>query len=155
MGQDGDLRRLYLCPNSNSSDAFPNGFQTIATGIFVPPGEVTATFYDINQVMHTIWVGAKYDVRSDLSIAASFTYQRQNDFLPASAICTGSGVNTSSPRCAGSQSAISFLIDYQLIPRADLYVRDGLECLRRPRKRRLQAAEHRPDHRPPHPVLTG
>lgn len=106
---------------SNPSDAFPNGFQTIATGIFVPPGEVNATFYDINQVMHTIWAGAKYDVRADLSIAASFTYQRQNDFLPAPAICTGSGVNTSSPRCAGSQSAISVLIDYKPVPRADLY----------------------------------
>jgi predicted porin len=106
---------------SNPSDAFPNGFHTIATGIFVPPGEVNATFYDINQVMHTIWAGAKYDVRTDLSVAASFTYQRQNDFLPAPAICTGSGVSTSSPRCAGSQSAISVLIDYNPVPRADLY----------------------------------
>jgi predicted porin len=106
---------------SNPSDAFPNGFHTIATGIFVPPGEVNATFYDINQVMHTIWAGAKYDVRADLSVAASLTYQRQNDFLPAPAICTGSGINTSSLRCAGSQSAISVLIDYKPVPRADLY----------------------------------
>jgi predicted porin len=106
---------------SNPSDAFSNGFHTIARGIFVPPGEVNATFYDVNQVMHTIWAGAKYDVRADLSVAASFTYQRQNDFLPAPAICTGSGVNTSSPRCAGSQSAISVLIDYNPVPRADLY----------------------------------
>jgi hypothetical protein len=82
---------------------------------------VNTTFYDITQVMHTIWAGAKYDVRADLSVAASFTYQRQNDFLPPPAICTGSGVNTSSPRCAGSQSAISVLIDYNPVPRADLY----------------------------------
>ena len=106
---------------ANPSDAFPNGFHTIARGIFVPPGETNATYYDVNQIMHTFWAGAKYDVWTNLSVAASFTYQRQNDFLPAPAICTGSGINTSSPRCAGSQSAISFLIDYKPFARADLY----------------------------------
>jgi predicted porin len=106
---------------SNPSDAFPNGLPTIARGIFVPPGEVNATFYDVNQIPDTIWAGARYDVRSDLSVAASFTYQTQNNFLPAPGTCTGSGVSTSSPRCAGSQSAISFLIDYRPVPRADLY----------------------------------
>jgi predicted porin len=106
---------------ANPSDAFPSGFPTIARGIFVPPGEVNATFYDVNQILHTIWVGAKYDVWTNLSIAASFTYQRQNDFLPPSAVCSGSGVSSSSPRCAGSQSAISFLIDYKPIGRADIY----------------------------------
>ena len=106
---------------ANPSDAFPNGFSTIASGIFVPPGEVNATFYDVNEIMHTIWVGAKYDVSTNLSVAGSLTYQRQNDFLPASGVCTGSGDNTSSPRCAGSDSAVSFLVDYNPVPRADLY----------------------------------
>jgi hypothetical protein len=106
---------------ANPSDAFPNGFPTIARGIFVPPGEVNATYYDVNQILHTIWAGAKYDVWTNLSIAASFTYQHRNDFLPAPAVCSGSGVSSSSPRCAGSQSAISFLIDYKPIGRADIY----------------------------------
>ena len=106
---------------ANPSDAFPNGFQTLASGIFVPPGEVNATFYDINQVMHTFWAGAKYNIWTNLSVAASFTYQVQNDFLPPPATCTGSGASTSSPKCAGSQSAISFLIDYKPFARADLY----------------------------------
>jgi predicted porin len=106
---------------ANPSDSFPNGFSTIARGIFVPPGEVNATFYDVNQIMHTFWAGARYDVWTNLSLAASLTYQRQNDFLPAPEICTGSGVTTSSPRCAGSQSAVSVLIDFKPTPRADLY----------------------------------
>ena len=106
---------------ANPSDAFPNGFATIASGIVVPPGEVNSSFYDVNQIMHTIWIGAKYNVRANLSVAASFTYQRQNDFLQAPATCTGSGANTSSPKCAGSQSAVSFLVDYNPVPRADLY----------------------------------
>ncbi len=94
---------------------------TIASGIFVPPGEVNATFYDVNQIMHTIWAGAKYNVSTNLSVAGSLTYQRQNDFLPAPGVCTGSGANTSSPKCAGSKSAVSFLMDYNPVPRADLY----------------------------------
>jgi predicted porin len=106
---------------TNPSDAFPNGFATIARGIFVPPGEVNATYYDSNEIIQNIWTGAKYNVLTNLSVAGSFAYQRQNDFLPAPATCTGSGVNTSSPKCAGSQSAISFLIDYKPVPRADLY----------------------------------
>jgi predicted porin len=106
---------------SNPSDAFPNGFPTIARGIFVPPGEVNATYYDVNQIMHTVWAGLRYDVWTNLSVTASFTYQRQNDFLAAPAICTGSGVNISSPKCAGSQSAISLLLDYKPVPRADLF----------------------------------
>jgi hypothetical protein len=64
---------------------------------------------------------ARYNVRADLSVAAGFTYQHQSDFLPAPATCTFSGMNTSSPRCAGSQSAISVLIDYKPVPRVDLY----------------------------------
>ena len=55
---------------ANPSDAFPNGFSTIASGIFVPPGEVNATFYDVNQIIHTIWAGAKYDISTNLSVAA-------------------------------------------------------------------------------------
>ena len=139
---------------ANPSDAFPNGFHTIARGIFVPPGETNATYYDVNQIMHTFWAGAKYDVWANLSVAASFTYQRQNDFLPAPAICTGSGINISSPKCAGSQSAISFLIDYKPVrPRRSLRRRDGLECVRGPRQRLFQAPEHRPDCGPTLAVL--
>jgi hypothetical protein len=106
---------------TNPSDAFPNGFPTIARGIFVPPGEANATSYDVNQIMHTFWAGARYDVWDNLNVATGFTYQRQNDFLAAPAICTGSGVNISSPKCAGSQSVISVLIEYEPVPRADLF----------------------------------
>jgi predicted porin len=106
---------------SNPSDAFPNGFGTIADGISVPPGEVNATYYDVNQILNTVWFGVKYELRADLSAAGSFTYQRQNDFLPAPAACTGSGVSVSSPRCAGGQWAVSTLIEYQPVPRMDIY----------------------------------
>ena len=36
-------------------------------------------------------------------------------------VCTGSGINISSSKCAGSQGAVSFLIDYKPVGRVDLY----------------------------------
>ena len=84
-------------------------------GIFVPPGETNATFYDVNQIMHTIWAGAKYDVWTNLSVATSFTYQRQNDFLPTPAICTGSGINISA--CARLYRLVGVLAGRRRGPR--------------------------------------
>jgi predicted porin len=92
---------------ANPSDAFPNGFATIAPGIFVPPGEANATFYDVNQILQTVWIGAKYSVRANLSVAVSFTYQRQNDFLQAPATCTGLGASTSSPKWSYARNLVT------------------------------------------------
>jgi hypothetical protein len=37
---------------ANPSDAFPNGFPTIARGISVPPREANATYCEVSQIMH-------------------------------------------------------------------------------------------------------
>ena len=141
---------------ANPSDAFPNGFHTIARGIFVRPEKRTPPSTTLTRPLHTFWAGAKYDVWTNLSVAASFTYQLQNDFLPAPGICTGSGINISSPKCAGSELR-HFPPDrlQALCPRRSLWRRNGLECVRGPRQRLFQAPEHRPDRGPAHQVLTG
>ena len=36
---------------TNPSDAFPGGFPTIAEGIFVPPGAVNATNYNVDRIL--------------------------------------------------------------------------------------------------------
>jgi hypothetical protein len=45
--------------------------------------------------------------------------QNQNDY--SAAPCTGTGAFISSNQCAGSQDAISMLIDYRPVGRVDLY----------------------------------
>jgi predicted porin len=84
---------------SNPSDSFVGGFETISSGIFVPPGAVTSTDYLLNngtlnapafafnKVLQTIWMGVKYSVPSDwmrgwgsLDLAAAFYYQWQNNY---------------------------------------------------------------------------
>jgi hypothetical protein len=44
---------------TNPSDAFPGGFPTIAEGIFVPPGAVNATDYNVDRILNSFWTGAK------------------------------------------------------------------------------------------------
>jgi predicted porin len=106
----------------NPSDDYPNGFPTIAAGIFVPPGAVTSNAYDVNRVLNTVWTGVRYSMWSNLDLAAGVYYRTQNDYLPpTSGACTGAGVNISSSKCAGSTGAASFLIDYQPVTRVDVY----------------------------------
>jgi predicted porin len=106
---------------ANPSDAFANGFPTIALGIFVPAGAVNSTDYNVNKILNTFWTGAKYDVWSNLSVSAGFVYQTQNNYLPAPSTCTGYSTGISSSKCAGSQSAISFQVNYEPLRRVDLY----------------------------------
>jgi hypothetical protein len=105
----------------NPSDDYPDGFPTIAQGIFVPPGAVTSNAYNVNRILNTVWTGVRYSVWSNLDLAAGVYYRTQNDYLPAPAVCTGTGINISSSKCAGSEHAVSFLIDYKPIKRVDLY----------------------------------
>jgi predicted porin len=106
----------------NPSDDYANGFPTIAEGIFVPPGVATSNAYDINRILNTVWTGVRYSMWSNLDLAAGVYYRSQNDYLPpTSGACTGTGVNISSGKCAGSSGAASFLIDYQPVKRVDVY----------------------------------
>ena len=105
----------------NPSDDYPNGFPTIAEGIFVPPGAVTSNAYDVNRIFNTVWTGARYSVWSNLDLAAGVYYRTQDDYLPPPSLCTGTGTSISSSKCAGSTGAVSFLIDYKPVKRVDIY----------------------------------
>ena len=105
----------------NPSDDYPNGFPTIAEGIFVPPGAVTSNAYTVNRILNSIWTGVRYSVWSNLDLAAGLYYRTQNDYLPPPSVCTGTGTSISSSKCAGSQGAASFLIVYKPLKRVDVY----------------------------------
>jgi len=105
----------------NPSDQFKNGLPTIADGIFVPAGYVTSNNYIVNRILNTTWTGAKWSVSSNLGLAAGFYIQWQPSYLPAPGVCAGSGINTSSSKCAGTRDAMSFMIDYKPTARIDIY----------------------------------
>ncbi len=124
----------------NPSDSYLGGFPTLAEGIFVPAGywnkgvytnnAVTSDAYNYPRVLNTVWTGFKWYLRDNLSVAMGFSYQDQNNFnfsvnssgLTVPAACTGTGAFISSNKCAGSQDAVSLLIDYRPVGRVDLYV---------------------------------
>ncbi len=114
----------------NPSDDFLTGFPTIEQGIFIPPGfvnksgvatnqAVTVSNFDIQKVLNTFWFGARWKIRSDLEAMGGFYYQNQNNFNAAA--CTGSGAFISSSKCGGSQSGLSFLLDWKPVKRVDIY----------------------------------
>ncbi len=106
---------------TNPSDDFPFGLPTIASGITVPAGFVTSNNFNVPRNLNTFWTGVKYAVRPNIDLAAGIYFEHQNDFLPAPAICTGSGTATSSTRCAGDRWSYSFMIDYRPVSRISLY----------------------------------
>ena len=138
----------YLYANlGDPSDAYASGFSTIANGIFVPSGAVTSTAflnngeyalpaYPINRINNTIWTGFKWSIWSNLDLTMGFYYQTQNNFnftwnagtikgIPygyaTPLACNGTGAFISSSKCAGSQDAVSLLVDYRPVGRVDLY----------------------------------
>ena len=124
---------------SDPTDNYLTGFPTVAEGIFIPPGAwskgvyanaaVTDNAYNFNKVLQTFWTGAKWSVWDNLDLSAGFYYQNQNDYnftvsqkgATVAAACTGTGINISSGKCAGSQDAVSFLVDWKPVKRVDVY----------------------------------
>jgi predicted porin len=107
----------------NPSDDYANGFTSLGGYTVAPnsvlPGSVTSNDYTINKILQVSWAGVRYSILSDLDIAGAFYHYNQNDYNTST--CTGSGVNTSSSKCAGTQYAVSAMIDYRLTKRLDIY----------------------------------
>ena len=82
---------------------------------------MTSNAYDVNRIVNAFSTGARCSLWSNLDLAAGVYYRIQNDYLPAPGVCTGSGTTISSHKCAGSDGAVSFLIDYKPVKRVDLY----------------------------------
>ena len=68
-------------------------------------------------------------IRDDLDFSAGFYFQWQNNYnftvsaagVTTAAACTGTGAFISSAKCAGSQDAVSALLDFRPVKRVDLY----------------------------------
>ena len=131
---------------ANPSDDFLNGFQTI--GGWNVPATIPATIpgaaklfptqwtnftnFNVPRIAPYFWVGAKYAITPQLDVTGAFYYLQQSDFNPTA--CVGTLTSFVQPdgnkfsvgrinnsRCAGTEDAISVLIDYRPVKRVDLY----------------------------------
>ncbi|MGA7816543.1 hypothetical protein, partial [Caballeronia sp.] len=133
---------------ANPSDNYLNGFQTLG-GYSVPATIVTSdkalaklfptawtntTAYNRVRVVNVPFIGAKYAVNSQLDVSGAFYYENQNNYNSSTTPCAyaktsfvqASGnvlnvVRANSNACAGTQYAISAMVDYRPLKRVDLY----------------------------------
>jgi predicted porin len=134
---------------ANPSDTFQNGFETLG-GYSVPaqitfPSKnplskifatqwVTYSAYNHIRVVNVAFIGAKYAITPDIDLIGAFYYQAQNNYNSSATPCaaapttfvypngsTSTVIRVNNTACAGTQDAISFMVDYRPLKRVDLY----------------------------------
>jgi hypothetical protein len=128
---------------ANPSSTFPDGFKTLAgynvpgtiTGNkLFPTTWITYNAYNIDRIANVFFFGGKYGVTAQIDVAAAYYYLEQNTYNSTTTPCAYANTTFVQPNghtfvvarmnngsCAGSQDAISFLIDYRPVKRVDLY----------------------------------
>jgi len=109
--------------SQNPSDSYANGFTSLGgytvAANSVLPGSVTSSDYTINRIAQVFWAGARYSILSNLDIAGAYYQISQNDYNTSP--CAGSGVNTSSSKCAGTKKGLSAMVEYAPLKRLVIY----------------------------------
>ena len=132
----------------NPSNDYLNGFDTL--GGYSVPATIVTTNKAIAKLFPTAWtnfaaynkmrvvnvpfVGAKYAINPELDVIGAFYYENQNNYNSSTTPCayantsfvqpSGNVLNVirvSNSACAGTQYAISAMIDYRPLKRVDLY----------------------------------
>jgi predicted porin len=132
----------------NPSNDYLNGFETLG-GYSVPATIVTTnkaiaklfptawtnyTAYNDMRVVNVPFFGVKYAVNSQLDVAGAFYYEIQNNYNSSTTPCAAVPTTFVEPNgnalhvirennsaCAGTQYAISAMVDYRPFKRVDLY----------------------------------
>ncbi len=133
---------------ANPSDDYLNGFQTLG-GYSVPATIVTSnkalaklfptawtnyTAYNKMRVVNVPLIGAKYAINDRVDVTGAFYYENQNNYNSSTTPCAyaktgyvqsnGNVLNVireNSSACAGTQYALSAMVDYRPLKRVDLY----------------------------------
>jgi predicted porin len=120
------------------SDAYPAGFGTLGD-YTVLPGAVSTTTYINHKELQVAWFGAKYAIRPDLDITGAYYWTGQNNYsnyaglsaakiaafcAPNTAKLAGTtivGQGSANSTCAGTEDAVSALLDWRPLSRLDVY----------------------------------
>ena len=133
---------------ANPSSTYLNGFETIggysvpativttnkAIAKLFPTTWVTSNAYNDIRLVNVPFIGVKYAFTPQLDVIGAFYYELQNNYnsstTPCAAVPTtfvqpnGSSstvIRVNNTACAGTQDAISFMVDYRPLKRVDLY----------------------------------
>ena len=86
------------------------------------------------RVVNVPFIGAKYTISPQLDVIGAFYYLSQNNYNSSTTPCAAAKtsfvqlngnvlnvIRVNNNACAGTQDAISFMIDYRPVKRVDLY----------------------------------
>ena len=97
---------------ANPKDPLPNGTVTIGGYLF---SAINNTAFTIHKVLQYAWIGARYPVTPSLDVSGAYYQFRQNSYNANG--CS----DTSSGSCSGVYHGASFVADYKLSLRFDVY----------------------------------
>lgn len=115
-----------------------SGYQVVPT----VAGSVNTTAYTINRILQTVWGGFKYSITPNLDLDGGYWHVWQNNYdtapltTPGGNCSTGYtisgtgtagypkiiGQGTKASDCAGSEDAVSLVLDYKVTKRFDTYI---------------------------------
>jgi predicted porin len=107
---------------ANPSDVVASGFTDIA-GYFIPSSAISNSAFTKEKILQVVWTGARYSITDTLDVVAAYYHQDQNNFASGPTnpgLCAASSGFASS--CAGTQDAVSFLVDWKFAPKWDTYI---------------------------------
>jgi predicted porin len=106
---------------------------TDITGQFIQPGSfgltsINTTAYTINKHQQVMWTGAKYAWSGSVDFMLDYAHIIQNDYSGGVSSAAAGGVSQNCAQnsralssCGGQMDAISFVVDYRIAPKWDVY----------------------------------
>jgi predicted porin len=94
----------------------------------VPGTAINDAAYNKDRILQVAWIGARYSVTRSLDVAGGYYHYWQNDYSNGAATSGSKGrttcavVTTAVSSCAGSQDAVSAIIDWTFAPKWDTYI---------------------------------
>jgi predicted porin len=94
----------------------------------VPGTAINNAAYNKDKILQVAWTGARYSITPSLDVATAYYRYWQNDYSLGAAT-SGSGgkttcavIATAVSSCAGSQDAVSAVLDWKFAPKWDTYI---------------------------------
>jgi predicted porin len=94
----------------------------------VPGTAINNTAYNKGRILQVAWTGGRYAITPSLDIAAAYYHYWQNDYSNVAATSGSKGLTTCAviatavSSCAGSQNAVSAVLDWRFPPKWDAYI---------------------------------
>jgi predicted porin len=105
---------------------FANPNNPLLPGAFDSGGYIITapnnTNFPRDKILQTVWLGLRYSITPNLDIAGAWYHEWQNTFATSAATLAGCALDgVSSSQCAGTEDALSLVVDWRFARHVDLY----------------------------------